>query len=74
MKRKQAEKLYCAFDGEKTFVLYVGTAYVADVESGSIIEEDGKLIYSDSAVCDIDVEEADVSDFAIYRKTEKWWK
>ena len=77
MTRKQAEKLYCLGDGEKVFVIYNASPYVTDVESGYIEEqgegEDRKYVYSDSSLCDIDVEEADVEDFSVYRKTERWW-
>ena len=78
MKRSQAQKLYdyCQNideNGNEYYVIYNASPYVAEAQSGTIEHTaDGKFIYSDSAVCDIDVEECDIEDFDVYLKFEDW--
>jgi hypothetical protein len=71
MTKDQAKKLYQLAD-EEHLVLYNASPYVASVDSGYIDKVGEDYIYRDSAIVDVNVEEADVEDFDVYVKFADW--
>lgn len=73
MKKELAEKLH-RLSEDGYHVLFTGSPYVAEIESGRIdFNEEGRLVYRDSAVVDIFLDEESEEDFEVYERHDFWF-
>lgn len=72
MTEDQAKRLY-NLQNEGAHVLFTGSPYVAQMESGEITKlDDGQYQYNDSAILEIDLADEDADDFTAYRVDDSW--